>query len=356
MSYAQPSPPIEPDALLHQVVGERFEPAGFGDLHAGELLPQRHDALALRGDAGLARLIRVEKRRGQARRRSATRAAGRDAARWRDVRVERHPEAEPELRVVLEERVRPRRAAAVAIRRVRRRRQVAAVDRRAAGRVGDEQPVAEELREQLEVRRLAAARAGARVFEQRLEELRALVIELRHRRPIQLGEFEEEVVVRALRLAQRRLRVHVDRLVLRVGAILGRADVDAQVAARAVLRRDLDREVLALVLVALEQRRLERRRRARQRALVVDLRANRRVRADERALVALDADLRVPDRNLERDVALLPFRGRHRPRAVDGERADRQQVALAGQHDRGHLLHEIRRLLRHERRARARAR
>ena len=71
--------------------------------------------------------------------------------------------------------------AAVAVGRVRRRRQVAAVDRRAAGRVGDQQPVAEELREQLEVRRLAAAGAGARVFEQRLEELRALVIELRHR-------------------------------------------------------------------------------------------------------------------------------------------------------------------------------
>ena len=89
-------------------------------------------------------------------------------------------------------------------------------------------------------------------------------------------------------------------------------------------------------------------------ALVVDLGADRRVRADQRALVALDADLGVPDRNLERDVPLLPFRRRHRPRAIDRERAHRQQVALAGQHHRGHLLHEVGRLRRHERRPRAR--
>ena len=38
----------------------------------------------------------------------------------------------------------------------------------------------------------------------------------------------------------------------------------------------------------------------------VDLGADRRVRADQRALVALDADRRVPHRDLGRDVALLP--------------------------------------------------
>ncbi len=53
----------QPDALLHQVVGERLEAAGLVDLHAGQLLPQRDDAFALRCDAGLARLIRVEERR-----------------------------------------------------------------------------------------------------------------------------------------------------------------------------------------------------------------------------------------------------------------------------------------------------
>ncbi len=170
----------EPHALLHEVVGERFEPARLGACSsAAELVAAaRRRARA----APRCRPRSTDPRRAApspGRRRPAARGAATSAARRRDVRVERQPEAEPELRVVLEQRVRPRRSAAVAVGRVRRRRQVAAVDRRAAGGVGDEQPVAEELRQQLQVRRLAAARARARVLEQRLEELRALVIELR---------------------------------------------------------------------------------------------------------------------------------------------------------------------------------
>ena len=57
---------------------------------------------------------------------------------------------------------------------VRRGGQVAAVDRRAAGGVGDHRPVAEELAHQLQVGRLAAAGAGAGELEERLEQLRAL--------------------------------------------------------------------------------------------------------------------------------------------------------------------------------------
>ena len=82
-------------------------------------------------------------------------------------------QAQAELGIVLEQRVGPGRAAALGVRGPGRRRQVAAVDRRAAGGVGDLQAVAEQLREQLEVRRLAAAGAGAGELEQRLEELRA---------------------------------------------------------------------------------------------------------------------------------------------------------------------------------------
>ena len=176
------------------------------------------------------------------------------------VLVDRQPEAEAELGVVLEERVRPRRAAPVGVDRVGRRRQVAAVDRRAAGGIGDERAVAEELGEQLDVRRLAAAGAGPGVLEERLEELRALDVEL-DLGPVDLRQAEEEGVVLALRVAQRALRLHVDRLVLRVRLVLGRADHDAQRAAGAVLGRDLDRVLHALELVALEVDRLEGRRR-----------------------------------------------------------------------------------------------
>ena len=57
---------------------------------------------------------------------------------------------------------------------VRRARQVAAVNRRAAGRVADQHAIAEQLREQLDVRRFTAAGAGAGELEQRQQELRPL--------------------------------------------------------------------------------------------------------------------------------------------------------------------------------------
>ena len=88
--------------------------------------------------------------------------------------VEREPHPEPELRVVLEERVVPGRPAPGGVDRPWCRRQVGAVDRRAAGRVGHDHPVAEELADQPDVGRLAAAAARARELEERLEDLAAL--------------------------------------------------------------------------------------------------------------------------------------------------------------------------------------
>src|SRR5450759_2717534 len=82
-------------------------------------------------------------------------------------------QTEAELGVVLEQRVRPRRAAPLGVGRPRRRGQVPTVDRRAAGRVRDHSPVTEQLREELQVRRLAAAGARSGELEQRLEELGA---------------------------------------------------------------------------------------------------------------------------------------------------------------------------------------
>ncbi len=122
--------------------------------------------------------------------------------------------------------------------------------------------VAEELRHQLDVGRLAAAGAGAGVLEERPQELAALEVQL-DLGAVGVGQAEEELVVRALRLAQRRQRRHVDRLVLRVRLVLGRADRHAQAAAGAVLGRHLDRVLLALELGALEVGGLEGRRRAR---------------------------------------------------------------------------------------------
>ena len=58
--------------------------------------------------------------------------------------VDRQPHAQAELGVVFEQRVGPGDAAPVLVERVRRGRQVAAVDRRAAGGVGDHRAVAEQ--------------------------------------------------------------------------------------------------------------------------------------------------------------------------------------------------------------------
>ncbi len=79
--------------------------------------------------------------------------------------IEGHAHAQPEFGVVLEQGVRPGRSAAVGVLRPRGGRQVAAVDGRAAGGIGHHHAVAIELGDKLEVRRLAAAGAGAGVLK-----------------------------------------------------------------------------------------------------------------------------------------------------------------------------------------------
>ena len=56
-----------------------------------------------------------------------------------------------------------------------------------------------------------------------------------------------------------------------------------------------------------------------------------RVRTHGRTPAAVDADVRIEDRDLLRDRTLLVLRRARREDAVDGERRDRQQVAVAGQ-------------------------
>ena len=72
------------------------------------------------------------------------------------------------------------------------------------------------------------------------------------------------------------------------------------------------------------------------------------MRAHQRALVALDAKVRIPHWDLQRDVALLPLRSAGREGSVDREDADRQLVTAPGDDLRGHLVHELGRLLGHD--------
>ncbi len=263
----------------------------------------------------------------------------------------RNAHAQAEFRIVLEERVGPCRTASVRALAVGRRGQVAAVDGGAPRRVGDQQPVAADLRQELDVGRLAAPCAGPRELEERTLQLavqKHLHVELGG---VHFRQLQEEVPVLDFLLAHRKLRHHLQRR-LRVRLqfacrrillrLRHRALDHAQRAAHAVLRRALHRHLLAqpLHLRRLGVRRLEVRRRTGERVLAVDFQADRRVRADRRAVAALDADRRIPLRHERRDVALLPLRGRRRPGAVRRDGGNRQVVALLRDHLRRHVLDE----------------
>src|SRR5215472_7168963 len=82
-------------------------------------------------------------------------------------------------------------------------------------------------------------------------------------------------------------------------------------------------------------------RRVDQVCLLTHLCADGCMRTNQHALAALDAKIRLPHRNLLRDVALLPLSGGHWIGAVGGEGADREIVAAAGNDLRSYLTHEL---------------
>ena len=229
---------------------------------------------------------------------------------------------ETELGVVLEEGVRPRGSLTLVVLGVGAGGSAAAVDGGAAGGVGDDHPVAEQLGDELDIRGLAAACAGARELEQRLLELAVLDGRELGDGDVRGGLLEGGgvVPVGGVLLDGFRDGDHLERL------LLGGADIDAVVAARAVVGADLHTE-----LVALEP---GRRLGDEGLGLVRELfgsgegGTDRRVRADQRAAVALDALLGVPFGHADRYAALLELGGAGGHDAVGRERADGQLVAF----------------------------
>src|SRR5690349_16981563 len=125
--------------------------------------------------------------------------------------IQRQSHAETKLSVVFEKRVAPRRTTTVFVLRVRRGRQVSAVDARTTSGVRDDRSIAEKLRHQLDVRRFPTTRARAGELEQRLEQLNVLHrIERDKTVLVQVGQLEEVVPVHALAVTQRQLRLHVE--------------------------------------------------------------------------------------------------------------------------------------------------
>ena len=247
--------------------------------------------------------------------------------------------AECVLRVILEQAHRPCGAVAVLVRAVRGGRGRAAVSGRAAGCVGNIHAVAEQLGDQLDVRGLAAACACAGELEvglRKLGVLDGLVVYC------VLLDFDlVHCIVPVVALGKLgRERLHNKRL------LLCRAAVDAAAAAGAVVRGNLQ---AVFVLVKTRAERLFGFKAGRGGVLFFlghEDRADRRVRADVRAHVALYALGHIPLGHFDRRAALLVLRGAGRPgavlQAVLNHGGNRQHIALLAVHDRHNFLDEVR--------------
>src|SRR5581483_2809140 len=139
-----------------------------------------------------------------------------------------------------------------------------------------------------------------------------------HLRAVELGQRLEELPARAVGVEAAVLSGHVYRLVLRRLLAVRRAVVRACAAPVAVVGRDLDRHHHAGLLLRAPLLVLETGRRAGEQVGRIDLHPDRGVRAHKRALRAVDADRRIPSRELVSDVAALPARRAYGKRAAGG--------------------------------------
>ena len=138
------------------------------------------------------------------------------------------------------------------------------------------------------------------------------------------------------------LRAHVDGFQARLGLVPGRADVHAQSAAGAILGSDLDGVSQPLPLGEAGCGGGEGSGSPFQGGRLVGLAPDRRVRADQDALAALNADARIPRGNLKGEVALLPLGGAGGISAVERQGAHGQRIAATGDHRAEDVAHEIR--------------
>ncbi len=198
------------------------------------------------------------------------------------------------LGVVLEQRVRPRRAMALLVHRVRRRSRRSTPNRRTTRGVGDVHMVAVELRDKTRVRRLCATGAGARELKQRLLELAAAQGLVLDRRLV--GNLGHAVVENAL-LSHFALGAHHGKRVEGTSAY-------AHAAAHAVERGNRER-VLQVFRLALHGQNFQTSRRCGDFFVGQAERANSGMRTHERAAVALGALLGIPLGNGDGNAALF---------------------------------------------------
>ena len=159
----------QPHALAHQRLGNRQQVARCRRIQRTDLLHKLGYAFPLSFDSGLVRLVCIQNRvhqriaelRGQLRHQLTCIVC---------LFVHRQSHAQAKLGIVFEERIGPGWTAPLRIAGVRSCGQVAAVDRRAAGRIRDHQAIAKKLGEQLDIRRFTAARASSGKLEERFQQ------------------------------------------------------------------------------------------------------------------------------------------------------------------------------------------
>ena len=231
----------DPDAAPHEMIDHRDEIAcGFAfDFEQSRLQFAHADSLGAQLEfLNLRRVQNICRERfADHRRQLRQQGAGQ-----RQVLVGRQPEAEAKFGVILEQGIRPRRAAPFVILGPWRHRQAAAIDRRAAGGVGYLRAVAKKLRQEPEVRRFATAGASAGEFKQRLQKLDAAHIGEIYAGAVVDRQFLEKGDVLALAFDQRQFIGKVDRLDFGLARTDRRAGFDAQAAAGAILDIELQGE------------------------------------------------------------------------------------------------------------------
>ena len=263
--------------------------------------------------------------------------------------VNREAHTEPKFRIVFKQRVRPGRPMPFFVFGIRRRRQVAGVDGRTSGRVGHNHAVAEQLRQQLDVRRFAATRTRAGKFKQRLNELGCLRQVLRHICPLDIRQSFKELPVGHFGVNMLFNMIHIDSLLLRIGLVLRRTGGNADTAAGAVFRRQLQDKFLAGKFLAFVVGALQGCRRISEFFVRRNFHTDNPVRTNNGAFAALDTGFRIPYRNFGRDTALFVLRRRCRPGSVRhvGKSGNRQFFAASGNNFARNFLDKFRSIRRH---------